>query len=311
MRAVRYHTYGDPSVLQVDDLPTPAPGPDEVLVRVAAAGVGGGEPAIRAGKLRKVLRQKLPAGSGVDFSGTISAVGTNIDAWAVGDRVWGIVPHGTFGAIAEDVVLPQTRVSAAPQTIELADAGALPASGTTALRALAGVRPGQRVLVRGAAGGVGNVVVQLAASLGAEVTTLASARDSDWLLQLGATTTLDYRATPIGTIGSYHRIVDLVGTDLRVLRRRLELHGSLIALAFDPQRPVRTLLNIAAGSVGRRRIRAFSNDPTSADLDTLRERIDRGSLRPVVQSRYPFDEAPAAHRDLERGGVRGKILLIP
>ena len=316
MRAVRYDRYGGPDVLGVvDGLMAPPVGADEVRVRVSAAAVGGGEIPIRAGRLRHVLRQRLPAGTGVDFVGTLDQVGSAVTRVNVGDLVWGVMPHGTFGSIAESVVVPQERVAAAPRSVPPHQAAALPASGTTALHALTRrvrPRPGQRLLVRGAAGGVGVVAVQLGAALGAHVTALAGADHLSWLREQGAAEAFDHRATGIEDLGRFDVIIDLVGTHMSALRRRLVRGGTLFPLALDPTRPVRSALWVAAGGLDRRtRLGAFSNDPSPRELEELTALVEDGTIAPVVSAVLGMDDIVQAHRLLERGGVRGKIVVTP
>lgn len=316
MRAVRYDRYGGPEVLRVVDGITPPPvGATGVEVRVAAAAVGGGEAPIRAGRLRRVLRQRLPAGTGVDFVGTVARVGPDVTRVRVGEAVWGLMPNKAFGSLAESVVVPQERVSAAPGTLSAVEAAALPASGTTALHALTRrvrLEPGQRLLVRGAAGGVGVVAVQLGAVLGARVTALAGADHLEWIRGYGADEVHDHRRTGIGDLGRFDVIVDLVGTEFSALRGRLAPGGTLFPLALDPRRPVRAALGMAVGALDRRtRVSAFSNDPEPEELEELAALADGGTVRPVVAAVLPMDEVVRAHRLLERGGVRGKIVLTP
>ncbi|MFY7066154.1 NADP-dependent oxidoreductase [Nocardiopsis changdeensis] len=316
MRAVRYERYGGPEVLAVaDGLPTPPVGAADVRVEVAAAAVGGGEAPIRAGRLRRVLRQRFPAGTGVDFVGTVVQAGPAVTRAGVGDAVWGVMPHGTFGALAESVVVPQERVAAAPRSVPAHEAAALPSSGTTALHALTRrvrLERGQRLLVRGAAGGVGVVAVQLGASLGAHVTALAGADHLSWLGGLGAAEALDHRTTDLGGLGRFDVVLDLVGTRLSELRGLLVRGGVLVPLALDPARPIRSALWTAAAGLDRRtRIAAFSNDPSPRELEELAELVDRGAVAPVVAAVLEMDDVVRAHRMLERGGVRGKIVLTP
>ncbi|MFL1429263.1 MULTISPECIES: NADP-dependent oxidoreductase [unclassified Nocardiopsis] len=316
MRAVRYDRYGGPEVLAVvDGLPTPPVGAADVRVEVAAAAVGGGEASIRAGRLRRVLRQRLPAGTGVDFVGTVVQAGPAVTRASVGDAVWGLMPHGTFGSLAESVVVPQERIAAAPRSVPPHEAAALPSSGTTALHALTrrvGLEPGRRLLVRGAAGGVGVVAVQLGAALGAHVTALAGAAHLAWLGGLGAAEAFDHRGTELRELGRFDVILDLVGTRLPELRGHLVRGGTLLSLALDPRRPIRSALRTAAGTLDRRtRIAAFSNDPSLRELEELAALVDEGTVAPVVAAVLEMDDIVQAHRMVERGGVRGKIVLTP
>ncbi|WP_017543214.1 NADP-dependent oxidoreductase [Nocardiopsis prasina] len=316
MRAVRYDRYGGPEVLAVvDGLTTPPVGATYVRVEVSAAAVGGGEVPIRAGRLRRVLRQSLPAGTGVDFVGSVAQVGGAVTRVKVGDVVWGVMPRGTFGSIAESVVVPQERVAAAPRSVSAQEAAALPASGTTALHALTRrvrLSAGQRLLVRGAAGGVGVVAVQLGASLGAHVTALAGADHLSWLGELGASETFDHRQTRVEDLGRFDVIVDLVGTHMDQVRGRLNRGGTLFPLALDPSRPIRAAVWVAVGSLDRRtRLSAFSNDPSAGELEELAALVDQGTITPVVSAVLGMDEIARAHHRLERGGVRGKIVVTP
>lgn len=243
------------------------------------------------------------------------SVGSSVTRAVVGDVVWGVMPHGTFGAIAESVVVPQERVAAAPRSVSSQEAAALPASGTTALHALTRrvrLGAGQRLLVRGAAGGVGVVAVQLGASLGARVTALAGAAHLSWLRELGASETFDHRETRVEDLGRFDVIVDLVGTHMGQVRGRLDRGGTLFPLALDPSRPIRAAVWVAVGSLDRRtRLSAFSNDPSAGELEELAALVDGGTITPVVSAVLGMDEIARAHDRLERGGVRGKIVVTP
>ncbi|MFI6426884.1 NAD(P)-dependent alcohol dehydrogenase [Promicromonospora sp. NPDC050880] len=313
MRAVRYEAYGPAEVLRTVEVEVPQVGRTDVEVTVGGASVSGAEIPVRSGNLRRVVRQRMPAGTGVDFAGTVTLVGPAVTRVSAGDTVWGVMPHLTFGAVAERVVVPQRCVAPAPSNVSEIEAAALASSGTTALHALiakADLRPGQRLLVRGATGGVGVVAVQLGATLGAHVTALARADSLDWIRSLGADEALDYRTTRPEDLATFDVIVDLVGTELRAFRRRLVPKGVMVALALDSRRPIRSALAVAVDGLDRRtRLTAFSNDPTPADLDRLRGFVESGAIRPVVHDVLPMHEIVAAHHHLAQGGVRGKIVI--
>ncbi|MEU8659546.1 NAD(P)-dependent alcohol dehydrogenase [Actinoplanes philippinensis] len=308
MRAVRYDTFGPADVLHVADLPEPRAGRSEVLVRVRAAGVGGGETAIRAGRLRRVMRHRPPAGIGNEFAGHVETVGDGVRHFRAGDAVWGLMPHLTFGSTAELVAVPQKLRALAPANAGLLEAAALPSAGTTVLTALTEtvrLRQGQRLLVRGAAGGVGCVAVQLGRALGAHVTALAGARHLDRVRELGAGTAVDYRTAGPGTLDSFDVILDAVGTDLPAYRRLLAPGGRMVALALDPDALVRTFVFIAR----HRNVVTFSNNPSAERIAELTRLVESGALRPVIDTVFPMDRAADAHRSLEAGGVFGKHVI--
>ncbi|MFJ6984040.1 MULTISPECIES: NAD(P)-dependent alcohol dehydrogenase [unclassified Streptomyces] len=313
MRAVQYDRFGPPEVLRVEEVPTPRPGPGEVLVEVHAASVDAGETAFRAGKMRRISRARFPRGTGGDFTGRVSAVGSGVQAWRAGDAVWGLMPHLTFGAIADFVAVPEQRIAAAPKNLDLVRAAALPVSGTTALTALtekARLTRGERLLVRGATGGVGSVTVQLGKALGAHVTALAGARNLDWITELGADVALDYRTTRPEDLGLFDVVVDVVGTDLGAYRARLTRQGRMIPLAFDTDHIVSSVAGtMLRAATSPRRVKPFSNNPSPDRIAELTRSVEDGSIRPAIDTVFPMTDITEAHHRLEAGGVRGKCVI--
>ncbi|MFE7730837.1 NAD(P)-dependent alcohol dehydrogenase [Streptomyces anthocyanicus] len=313
MRAVQFDRFGPPDVLRVNDVPAPRPGPGEVLVEVRAASVDAGETAFRAGRMRRVTRVRFPRGLGSDFAGRVAALGSGVRAWSVGDAVWGLMPHLTFGAIADYVAVPEQRLARAPKNLDLLEAAALPVVGTTAMTALSGkarLQPGERLLVRGATGGVGSVAVQLGKALGAHVTALAAARNLDWITRLGADEAVDYRTTRSEDLDRFDVIVDVVGTDLGAYRKRLARGGHLVALSFDSDRVVSSMLGIALRAAATpRRVKMFSNNPSADRIAELTRAVEAGTIRPVVDTVFPMRDIAAVHQRLEAGGVRGKYVV--
>ncbi len=312
MRRVEYDHFGDPEVLHISEVAVPAAGQGQVLVEVLSAGVGGGETAIRAGKLRRVMRLRFPQGTGNEFAGRVIA-GEGV-GFRAGDLVWGLMPHGTFGAVAEQVVVPQDRLAPMPAGLDPVTAGSLPVSGTTAITALeekAALRPGERLLVRGATGGVGSIAVQLGHHLGAHVTAMAGERNLEWVRELGADVALDYRTTRPEQLEPFDVILDLVGTDLPAYRRRLTRGGRMVALAIAPDAVVRSLAATVFGRILRRPILSFSNNPSAHTIARLTELVEAGAIRPVLDRAFPMEEIADVHRLLEKGGVRGKYVIDP
>lgn len=197
MRALRYHSYGSPDVLRIDELPEPSPGAGQVKVRLQAASLNPLDWKIRAGQVRYIpIFRSPPRGMGADFAGEIVAVGPGPNARAVGERVFGsLLPFGREGTLADFLVIPDDRVLPIPQDLDAGEAAALPVAGGTALQALtdeAHVGPGQRVLITGAAGGVGHLAVQIAKHLGAYVVGVCSEANAAFVRELGADEAVDY-----------------------------------------------------------------------------------------------------------------------
>ncbi|WP_173136368.1 NAD(P)-dependent alcohol dehydrogenase [Kibdelosporangium persicum] len=312
MRAVQYERVGGPEVLRVNNVPTPEPGSGEVLVEVRAASVDASEAVIRAGKLRGFVRGRFPRRLGSDFAGHVVALGPGVHAWSVGDDVWGLMPHYAFGALADYVVVPGQRLARAPENLSLLDAAALPVSGTTALTALtdkAGLKSGERLLVRGASGAVGSLVVQLGKAFGAHVTGLAGAANLDLVTELGADVALDYRTTRPEELGSFDVIVDLVGTHISAYLARLTRGGRMVALAFDQDRILTSMATLILRFAVDRRIKVFSNNPSPERIAGLTTAVEAGSIRPVIDTVFPLTGIAEVHRRLEAGGVRGKHVI--
>jgi NADPH:quinone reductase-like Zn-dependent oxidoreductase len=312
MKAAQITSFGAPDVLRVNDVDRPTPGAGEVLVSVEASSVNGHDTIVRAGGLRIVSGRRFPIGVGLDFAGVVAATGAELDGPRVGDRVWGTVhprERHTVAAAAGYVVVPAARVAAAPAGISSVEAASLVVAGATALLALRDtvrLSRGERVLIRGAAGGVGTAAVQLAHAIGGHVTALARDRHATALADLGADEVLDYTTTSAEQIGPFDVILDTVGSQLHRYRRRLTRNGRMVTIGLSGP----ALAAIAASSVyGARRVRTLSANPNAALLRDLAEYVTSGALRPVVDSVYPLADIALAHQSFERGGVVGKHVV--
>jgi NADPH:quinone reductase-like Zn-dependent oxidoreductase len=312
MKAAQIMSFGTPDVLRVTETDTPTPGAGEVLVAVEASSVNGHDTIVRAGGLKVVSGRKFPIGAGLDFAGVVVTTGTGVAGFRAGDRVWGTVhprQRHTTAAAAEYVVVAADRIGLAPAGVSAIEAASLVVAGSTALLALresAGLRDGERVLVRGAAGGVGTAAVQLAHAMGGHVTALARGRHATALRDLGADEVLDYGTTTSEQIGPFDVILDTVGSELNCYRGRLAKGGRMVTVGLSAP----ALAAIAASTIhGSRRIRTFSANPGSAVLDDTAGHITSGALRPIVHSVYPLTDVAAAHQAFERGGVVGKHVL--
>lgn len=306
MRAIALRAYGGAEALEHTELPDPIAPPDGVVVRTHAAGVNPVDWKIREGYLDAIFPSHFPLVPGWDVAGTVESVGPGVPEHAVGDRVIGYVrnDHIQHGTYAERVVARPRHLARAPERLDLADAAGLPLAGLTAWQGLQriGVGAGDRVVVHGAAGGVGVFAVQLARILGAQVWGTASPANHDFLRELGATplaygeglTTRLHEATGGGLEAAY----DAAGTD--------EAFAASVALLDDPQRLVTVTDPAKAAEVGAS---YWFVRPDREGLAQLVSLVDEGRLQVPVARRYPLVEAAAAHRDSEAGHVRGKLVL--
>lgn len=312
MRAAVFDRYGPPEVLHIANVPTPSPKPGEVLVRVLATSVNGGEVQGRAGRLSVVLGRTFPMRTGIDLVGEVVEVGADIHDVLVGQTVWAIseTPPGT---VAEFFAVRRVRLSVAPSTLAAIEAVTIPAGATTAITALRdkiAIRPGERLLVRGATGGVGSFAVQVGKLYGAHVTALVRAESLERARELGADEVIDYRSTALRALGRFDAILDTAGSDFRAQRKLLNPGGRMVTITIDMNRRLASLAYVLVSRVhGSRRVRIFRGDPNPELLSEVASLADRGVLRPIVAQVFPLDRIADAHRSLEAGGVIGKHVI--
>ena len=320
MQAIVGEEYGGPEVLELRDVDVPALHPDGVLVRVRASSVNPYDWHVMRGLPRLVRlsegrsRPKQPI-RGVDVAGVVEAVGENVTAFRPGDEVFG----AKAGALAEYVCAgPKNVLAAKPAGLTFEQAAAIPLAGVTALQALRDkgrLEAGQRVLVNGAAGGVGTFAVQIAKALGAEVTGVCSARNVDLVTSIGADRVLDYAEVDFARSDErYDLVLDNVGNrSLSDLRRALTPHGALVVVGGGGGNwigPMMLPLRAAMLSpfVGQRLLPLLAKH-TQDDLLVLKELAETGKLVPVIDRTYPLAEAAEAIRYLETGHARGKVVV--
>lgn len=309
MRAVRYHRYGEHDVLHYEEAERPEPGAEQVLVQVAGTSFNPVDIGIRAGTLRKVFPLTFPHTPGIEVSGTIVELGSGVDTWRSGDEVIAFLPMNADGAAAEYVLVPAEALVAAPRTVELADAAALPVGGLTAWQALfelAELRAGQSVLVNGAGGSVGGFAVQLAKQAGATVTASASQRHADRLAEYGADRIIGYLDyEPLTAEGQpFDVVLNLVETapaQTEALTELLRDGGALVSTTTPPpENPGR----------GIRTAGVFVHSEAN-QLAELVSRVDTERLSLNIATRRPLTELPAVHAEAEIGGLAGKTVLFP
>jgi NADPH:quinone reductase-like Zn-dependent oxidoreductase len=293
-------------VLRFEEIEQPAPKDGEILVRVHAASVNPVDWKIRGGLVRKRFNLPLPVIPGGDLSGEVAAVGAGVANFAVGQPVFAMI--GLWGAYAEHVAFNAAMAARKPASIDHVQAASVPLVGLTAWQALheqGGLRPGQRVFVLAAAGGVGGFAVQLARAAGAVVIASAGAKNADYVRGLGASEVLDYRTdSAVHHAGSIDLVVDLAGGDASV--RSLELltpGGALLAVAAPSE-----ALKERAAQLGRR-VLALQARPDGAQLALIASLIDAGKVTSTVAAVFPLAEAAAAQELSKLGHARGKIVL--
>ncbi|MFH8798318.1 NAD(P)-dependent alcohol dehydrogenase [Streptomyces sp. NPDC017936] len=326
MKAIVQERFGPPDVLRVADVDRPGIGADQVLVRVRAAALNPydwhmmrGDPYVA--RLSKAVGLTRPASrvAGIDAAGQVEAVGSEVRGLRPGDEVMGFCP----GSFAEYARTTAGLLVPKPAGLTFEQAAAVPMAAVTALRGVrtvGRVRPGQRVLVNGAAGGVGTFAVQIAAALGAEVTGVCGTRNAELVRSLGAAHVVDHtREDFTGRGVRYDVILDNVGNHpLRRLRRALTPTGVLVANGGGPPGrvfgAVGSLLRVAVvDAFVRQRLRpivpAVPAGPAHDDLLAVTALVESGALTPVVDRTYPLADAAEGVRHVERGHARGKAVI--
>lgn len=321
MRAVVQVTYGSADVLRVEDVPVPRIGPDDVLVRVYAAGMDRGTWHLMAGKpyLMRLMGFGLRAPknpvAGLDVAGTVAAVGADVTRFEVGDEVFGI----SQGAFAEYARARADKLAHKPASLGFPQAAVVAVSGLAALQSVRDrghVESGQQVLIVGASGGVGTYAVQIAKAAGAEVTGVCSTAKVDLVRSVGADHVVDYTREDF-TTGSrrYDLIVDIGGgSPLSKLRRALRPRGTLVLVGGEGGDPVtggfgRQLRILAASPLVRQRITMQQTREHYSDLERLARLLEDQAITPVVDRTYPLRQTPEAMRHLAAGHARGKLAI--
>ena len=306
MKAVRAHAFGDIDVLQYEDAPRPEPADDEVLVRVVAAGVNPVDAKVRTGMFARMLGTKLPLIPGVDIAGVVEKTGANITKFKAGDAVYGCLNLRAQGAYAEYAVAKEAEVSPKPKNVNFEGAASMPVAAGTAWQALveiARLGHGQTVLIHGGSGGVGSFAIQVAKARGAKVIATASAANQEFLKELGADQTIDYKTMKFEeVVKDVDVVVDSVGGE--TLQRSYDVvkKGGIIVSLLEP--PDKAQLD-------ERGIRgtAFLVSPDTGLLSELTKLVEAKKLRPIVSKVYPLAEAARAQEAIETGHTRGKIVL--
>ncbi|MEV7995204.1 NADP-dependent oxidoreductase [Streptomyces sp. NPDC086077] len=308
MRVITQDVLGGPEVLRQTEVPRPAPRPNEVLVRVRAAGVN---PTDWKHRATGGFLGEPPFTLGWDVSGVVEATGVGVALHQPGDEVFGMLPYPFgHGSHAEYVIAPARALVPKPAGLDHTQAGALPLVSLTAWQALverADLRPGQRVLIHAAAGGVGHVAVQIAKARGAYVIGTASAGKHDFLREIGVDEPVDYRTTDfVEAVHDVDVVLDTIGGDHSVRSLRVLRPGGLVV----------SILPVGsddffeeAGRLGVRAIRMLV-DADQHGMKAIAELVEDGRLRPAIAGTFPLAEAAKAHEIGDTGRTTGKLVLL-
>jgi NADPH:quinone reductase-like Zn-dependent oxidoreductase len=319
MRAITQSRYGGSEVLRLTQVPRPTVGDDQVLVCVHAAGLDRGTEHLMTGKpyavrLATGIRRPRNPVLGRDVAGTVEQVGAQVTRFRPGDKVYGVAP----GSFAEYAVAREDQLAQMPANLSFAEASVIPISAGTALQALtdAGrVQDGQSVLVTGASGGVGSYAVQLAVSMGAEVTGVCSGAKVGHVTALGAAHVLDYaRDDWADGIRQYDLILDIAGNPpVRRLRRALRPGGTAVFVGGEGNGAVtgmgRQLGGALLSPMLEQRLVILMSRERGADYERLRHLVEAEQLTPALDHTYPLERAADAVRRLEDGTIRGKVAI--
>jgi NADPH:quinone reductase-like Zn-dependent oxidoreductase len=321
MKAIIYYEYGGPEVLRYEEIAKPAPGDKEVLIRVRAAAVNPYDWHFLRGTPYPL---RLMAGSGkpknprlgADVAGEVEAVGKNVTLWKAGDAVFG----ACVGAFAEYVCTRDTKVVRKPENVTFAQAASAYIAGITALQGLRDkgqIRAGQKVLINGAAGGVGTFAVQIARSFGAAVSGVCSTRNVEMVRSIGAEHVIDYAQEDFtANGGQYDLILDCVGNRaLTEIKRCLTPEGIYVGAGGTTDNwmigPMVTAFErMVLSWFGRQKLLMILATARQQDLATLAELMRAGKVTPVIDRCYKLSETAEAIRYLELGHARGKVVLL-
>ena len=331
MRAYVLKHYGGPEGSRLMDIPAPTPMPREILVEVRAAGLNPVDFKFRQGKLRAILRPKLPFVLGNELAGEAVAVGSEVKQFRAGDRVFARVAKDRGGAFAEQACVAEDYAALMPRNLDFTAAAAVPLAGLTALQALRdelGVKPGQKVFISGGAGGVGTFAIQIAKWLGAHVTTTASQRGEALVRSLGCDEVIDYTAQDISKAeGRFDAGFDLIGG--KTLEQMFEIMKpgtKIVSIAGvpEPQSAIKDLggrralavvfwiISYGIRSRARRAgvsYRYLFMHASGTELAELAGLIEQGKLKVIIDKIYPFAKISEALAYVESGHAKGKVVV--
>lgn len=312
MKAARFAQYGGPEVIEIQEISTPTPEKNQVLIQVFAATINPFDYKVRRGYMKEGMPLKLPLTLGGNLSGVVTEIGAEVTNFQIGDEVFGqsYAFGGGSGAIAEYAVSNADNIALKPKSINFIEAGSLPLVGSSAIQALEqhiALQKSQKVLIHGGAGGIGSIAIQLAKYIGAYVATTASSKDVEFVKSLGADDVIDFKTQdfsdlPAGGLKDYDAVYDTVGgetTDksFKVLKKG----GVLVSMMGAPKEELAKEYGVIV--VGQ-------NTQTNAkNLSRLADLVDQGVIKPIVDKVFPFAQTKEAFEYAETSHPRGKVVI--
>jgi len=330
MKALVFKRYGGPDQIAFADIPRPVPKPDEILVKVHAAGLNPIDNAIPKGTFKPILKFQLPATLGSDLAGIVVEVGSRVTRFKPGDAVFASIFDLGTGAFAEYAVVPENAAALKPANLDFVQAASIPMVGLTSLQALkerAQIKPGQKVFIPAGAGGIGTFAIQLAKHLGAKVATTTSAGNVDLVRSLGADEVIDYKKQEFeNVLRDYDAVLGTVrGDSIKKSLQILKSKGMVVSLigppdaAFGRSRGMNFVMVFVFGLLSRKIIRLAKKrgveysflfvHPDGGQLTEIAKLLDAGTIRPVIDKVFPFNQAKEALAYLEKGRAKGKVVV--
>ena len=321
MKAIVYHRYGPPEVLQLEEVEQPIPGDEEVLVKVHASSVNdwdwkllNGEPFVNRimSGWRRPTKIKI---LGLDIAGRIEAVGRNATQFQAGDEVFGDISGNGFGGFAEYLCTKENALTLKPASLTFEQAATIPHVGVLGLQGLrykGEIQPGQKVLINGAGGGMGTLAIQMAKSIGAEVTDVDSTEKLDLLRLLGADHVIDYTKEDFTRSGQLYDLIHAANGyhSISDYRRALSSKGTYVMTGGTMAQMFQAMLLGPWMSVtSSRKMGNMLVKPNREDLAFIKELLEAGKVVPVIDRRYTLSEVPEAIRYLEEGHAQGKVVI--
>lgn len=320
MKAIFYKKYGPPDVLNVTEVEKPIPKKNQVLVKIHASSVNFGNLVLLKGEpfLARFAfglfkpKYSIPGG---DISGTVEAVGKDVTQFQLGDEVFGDLSGCGWGGFAEYAAVPEKSLALKPANLTFEEAAAVPMAGVTALQSLRDkgkIQPGQKVLINGASGGVGTFAVQIAKSFGADVTGVCSTRNIEILKSLGADHVIDYsKETFTENKHQYDLILGVNGHQpLSDYKRALNQNGIFVHVGGSESQMFQAItLGPWISKTTNKKMGSFLQRPNQHDLIYLKELLETGKVKPVIDRQYRLEDLPEAFRYFEQGHAQGKVVI--